>query len=78
MGGFNVEEDQIYFNLEVSRLEADSLDWVALVMDIEERLVVEINDSDIAPFADGRNDSHTVGDVYRLVEALPRPDLEHL
>ena len=70
LGVFNVEDDQIYFDLEVSRLEADSLDWVALVMDIEERLVIEVNDSDIAPFADGRNDAHSIGDVYRVIEAL--------
>ena len=61
-----LEDDQIYFDLELARLEIDSLDWVILGCDLEEHLHLELDDSQFEQFGN----AHTVGDLYRLIETL--------
>ncbi len=64
-----LEEDQIFFTLELSRLEKDSLDDLLLLLKLEEWLGIstdDIDDEQAAEFEKARS----VGDVYSMVMQL--------
>ncbi|MDA1276440.1 MAG: acyl carrier protein [Verrucomicrobia bacterium] len=65
---FPLETDQIFFGLGLTRLEMDSLDIVVLVSNLEDRLGIIIEDEMAYRF----ESASTVGDVYKLIQDLPR------
>lgn len=61
-----LECDQVFFGLEVSRLDIDSLDLALLAMRIEDRLGIEMDDATSERFSDAQ----TIGDYYLIIAEL--------
>ena len=60
---FPLEQDQVFWNLELERLEPDSMDIIVLSMGIEERLGIELSEDQVVELGE----CETVGDVYRFI-----------